>query len=121
METPQIKRKTIKTTKQKKSLTEKDEDISIINPEHINCTFQNDNYIIDYYKSNSLVADFLIRNAYAAMKSGRCDTIFEPIPSTWKPNDSETKSNAELLKASVPLALILLIFAYLVFGYIPLT
>ena len=94
METPQIKRKTIKTTKQKKSLTEKDVEISINHtPENINCTFQNDNYIIDYYKSNSLVADFLIRNAYAAMKSGRCDTIFEPIPATWKPTDSEAHSN----------------------------
>ena len=102
METPQIKRKTIKTTKQKKSLTEKDGEISINHtPENINCTFQNDNYIIDYYKSNSLVADFLIRNAYAAMKSGRCDTIFEPIPATWKPTDSETKSNAELLKVMI--------------------
>ena len=102
METPQIKRKTIKTTKQKKSLTEKDVEISINHtPENINCTFQNDNYIIDYYKSNSLVADFLIRNAYAAMKSGRCDTIFEPIPATWKPTDSEAHSNAELLKVFI--------------------
>lgn len=100
METPQIKRKTIKTTKQKKSLTEKDVEISI-NLDHINCTFQNDNYIIDYYKSNSLVADFLIRNAYAAIKSGRCDTIFEPIPATWKPTDSEAHSNAELLKVMI--------------------
>lgn len=93
METPQLKRKTIKTTKQKQILIQKDgkkdEDISIINPEHINCTFQNNNYIIDYYKSNSLVADFLIRNAYAAMKSGRCDTIFEPIPATWKTTRSD--------------------------------
>jgi ubiquitin-protein ligase len=110
METPQIKRKTITTIKKNIIRKKKDEkecenivEETTINPvpEHINCTFQNDNYIINYYKSNSLVADFLIRNAYAAMKSGRCDTIFEPIPDTWKPTNSETKSNAELLKVLI--------------------
>ena len=59
METPQLKRKTIKTTKQKQILIQKDgkkdEDISIINPEHINCTFQNDNYIIDYYNGKNII------------------------------------------------------------------
>ena len=93
METPQIKRKTITTIKKniiRKKKDEKECEIVVeettINPvpEHINCTFQNDNYIINYYKSNSLVADFLIKNAYCSMNSSRCDTIFEPIPDTWK-------------------------------------
>ena len=43
-----------------------------------------DNLVISNYKASPCVIEFLIQNAYCAMKSERADAIFEPIPSSWK-------------------------------------
>lgn len=48
-----------------------------------------DNYVIEQFKSASGVIEFLLRNAYYAMNSGRADTIFEPIPESWKKENTE--------------------------------
>lgn len=49
-----------------------------------------DNYVIEQYRSATVVNEFLLRNAYYAMKSTRAETIFEPYPESWK-NDITTK------------------------------
>jgi ubiquitin-protein ligase len=46
-------------------------------------TYQEDNYVIDHYKSTKIVTEFLIKNAYSAMKSDRSNIIFKPLPATW--------------------------------------
>ena len=54
----------------------------------------NDNYVCEQYRSAPGVVEFLLRNAYYAMNCTRANTIFEPIPSSWKTNPT---ARAQLL------------------------
>lgn len=47
------------------------------------CTYTDNNCIITQYKQNAIIIELLINNAFYAVKSARCDSIFEPIPQTW--------------------------------------
>jgi ubiquitin-protein ligase len=51
-----------------------------------NVSIADNNYVCEQYKSAPGVVEFLLQNAYYAMNCERADTIFEPIPPSWKTN-----------------------------------
>jgi ubiquitin-protein ligase len=55
----------------------------VIDLEMEKCTYTGEN-LVTQYKQHKEIIEFLITSAIAAIKSDRCDIIFNPYPKTWQ-------------------------------------
>lgn len=87
----QLKKPIIKKTK-----PTPDVDINI--PSSIGIINPSDDYVSSQWRAQPAVTEFLLRNAYCAMKSSRAHIIFNPYPVTWLAKlDATARERAELL------------------------